>query len=89
MSLLDDLGKKVNKAAKVVGEKSGELMETGKLKVDLEKTEHELNKLYKELGFKAYTNYKDSSVSQEELQELLVKIDEINARIETLKNQLL
>ena len=88
MSFLDDLGKKVNQAAKVVGEKSGELMEAGKAKVELEKTEHELNKLYKELGNKVYINFKDSSISQEELEGLISKIDEANIKIEALKNQI-
>ncbi|MFZ7133878.1 MAG: hypothetical protein ACOWWR_16140 [Eubacteriales bacterium] len=87
MSFFDDLGKKVNQTAKVVGEKSGKLVEAGKTKVEIEKIEHEMNKLYKELGMKIYINYKDSSVPQEDIEELLNKIDTANSKLEILKQE--
>ncbi|MFZ7120673.1 MAG: hypothetical protein ACOWWH_06960 [Eubacteriaceae bacterium] len=86
MSIFDDLGKKVNKAAKVVGEKSGELVEAGKTKVETEKIEHEINKLIKELGINTYSLYKEGNLTQEALIEILVKLDEKKAKLENILN---
>lgn len=84
MSIFDDLGKKVNKAAKVVGEKSGELVEAGKIKVETEKIEHEINKLYKELGINTYSLYKEGNLTQEALMGILSKLDEEKEKLKNI-----
>lgn len=50
MSLLKELGEKAKQTAKMVGEKSSDLMETGKVKLQISQLESEIKKLKGDLG---------------------------------------
>lgn len=94
MSFLKNLGDKALNTAKVVGNKSQDMMEIGKYKMQISQIEGEIKKLKLEIGevvYNAYTNGLESpseqvvdicnniSAKYNEIEELKVKIQEVQS----------
>ncbi|NTW73043.1 MAG: hypothetical protein HGA49_12495 [Eubacteriaceae bacterium] len=85
MGFLDDIGKKASQAAKAIGEKSEELIEEGKTRVEIEKTEYEMKKQFKELGSKVFLLHKSGLILDESLSVNLKALDELERKLSALE----
>lgn len=86
MSLLKNLGNKALNTAKVVGSKSQDMVEIGKLKMQISQAEGEIKKLKAEIGEVVYNAYATGQGSPSE--QVVSLCDTINAKyaeIEELK----
>ncbi len=86
MSFLKNLGDKATSTAKMVGNKSSDLVETGKLKLQISQIEGEIKKGKAEVGeavYNAYANGLDSP--NEEILLLCNSIRDKDTEIEELK----
>lgn len=94
MSLLKNLGDKAKSTAKIVGNKSQDLVEVGKIKVQITQLESDIKKLKSEIGEVVYNTYeKGLEGSSEEVNALCEKvllkfteIEEIKVKMEEVKN---
>lgn len=85
MEFLQDLGKKIGKAAKVVEGKSKELVEISKLNIEIGKQEAEINKLYSRIGRVFYQAYTKNENLDDDIQKLCDEVSGRLAKIEELK----
>ena len=86
MSLLKNIGSKAISTARVVGNKTQEIAEVGKLKIQINQLESDIKKLKTEMGEAVYTTHSeklDSPLNQ--LNDLCSIIDEKYNEIEELK----
>jgi predicted RNase H-like nuclease (RuvC/YqgF family) len=79
---------KLEEQASMIVQKSGELMESGKIRYNIAHLEREINTFKSELGHTLYKAYKDGSSAETELKVLCGKIDEKYQEIEKLQQQL-
>lgn len=94
MSLLKNLGDKAKSTAKIVGNKSQDLVEVGKLKVQITQLENDIKKLKSEIGEVVYNTYENGlEGSSEEVNALCEKvlhkfteIEEIKVKMEEVKS---
>lgn len=89
MSLLKNLGNKAMSTAKVVGSKSQEMMEVGKLKIQINQLEGDITKLKTEIGEIVYDSHANEQVLNEE--QIVSLCDNIYAKyseIEELKEKI-
>lgn len=88
MKFVENLKKAAENTVSSVARKTGELVEDSKTKYSIFDLKNEIEKLYTELGSEMYAAYK----SDENIAELIEKkcndIDELNARIDELKQKL-
>jgi sporulation protein YlmC with PRC-barrel domain len=90
LSILDDLGKKIGKAADIVADKTKDVVESTKLSADIAGEERALSRIYKELGEMVFQKEKDSanSIYADKIQRIkdcLSNIEEYNRRLQELK----
>lgn len=86
MSLLKNLGDKALNTAKIVGNKSQDAMEVGKLKMQISQVEGEIKKLKSEIGEVAYNEFlTELTVYSEPITTLCNNITEKISQIEELK----
>lgn len=86
MSFLKNLQEKAVTAAKVVGDKSQEMMEVGKLKLHITQLEGDIKKLKLDLGELVYEAFsKDTEFPAEEVTKLGGEISAKYAEIEETK----
>lgn len=86
MSLLKNLGDKAVNTAKMVGNKSSDLVETGKFKLQISQIEGDIKKSKAEIGelvYNAYANGLDSP--SDEILKLCTGINEKYSEIEEIK----
>lgn len=94
MSLLKNLGDKAASTAKKVGNKSSDLVETGKLKMQISQIEGDIKKNKAEIGevvYNAYANGLDSPSEEvlkicSSIKEKNTEIEEIRAKIQEVQN---
>ena len=94
MSLLKNLGNKALNTAKVVGSKSQDIMEIGKLKMKISQIEGEIKKLKGEIGevvYNAYVNGLGSPSEQvvslcENINAKYAEIEELKLKIQQVQN---
>lgn len=94
MSLLKNLGEKALNTAKVVGNKSQDLMEVGKLKMHISQLEGDIKKLKGEIGevvYNAYINGEGSPSEQvvalcDGISAKYAEIEETKAKIDQVQN---
>ncbi|SHJ34007.1 hypothetical protein [Lutispora thermophila] len=94
MSLLKDLGNKALNTAKAVGNKSQDMMEIGKLKLQIAQIEGEIKKLKTEMGdmvYNAYANGLESPNDQiasicDSIKAKYDEIEELNVKIQQVQN---
>ncbi len=94
MSFLKNLGNKAVSAAKVAGSKSQEMVEVGKLKIQINQIESDIKKLIAEIGELVYNTY----TKEEEYPEVQItglceaitakymEIEETKEKIQEVKN---
>lgn len=86
MSFLKNLGERATSTAKKVGEKSSELVETGKLKMQISQIEGDIKIVKSEIGEVVYNSYANGlDLPSEEILVLCAGIKEKYAEIEALK----
>ncbi|MCK9216467.1 MAG: hypothetical protein M0P77_00895 [Firmicutes bacterium] len=86
MSLFKNIGSKAMSTARIVGNKTQEMAEIGKLKIQINQLESDIKKLKTEIGeavYKAYIEKLDSPLDQ--INDLCSIIDEKYNEIEELK----
>lgn len=89
MSFLKNLGEKAKGAANVVGSKSQEMVEIGKLKMSISSTESDIKKLKMEIGELVYDAHaKSQEFPIELLEKINSDIDEKFNQIKTLNEQI-
>ncbi|HCJ58779.1 hypothetical protein [Lutispora sp.] len=94
MSFLKNLGDKALNTAKVVGNKSQDLMEIGKLKMHISQLEGDIKKLKGEIGevvYNAYINGQGSPSEQvvalcDSISAKYAEIEETKAKIDQVQN---
>lgn len=84
MSLLNRVSRMVREAV----EEGKELKEIGELKLDIRRLEGQLREAYQELGEQVFQRRDRSPFPLEELQEVFDKIDSLNRRIESKKQEI-
>lgn len=84
MSLLNRVSRIVREAV----EEGKELKEIGELKLDIRRLEGQLREAYQELGEQVFQRRDRSPFPLEELQEVFDKIDSLNRRIESKKQEI-
>lgn len=89
MSLLKNLGNKAMSTAKVVGSKSQEMVEVGKLKIQINQLESDITKLKTEIGEIVYNSHANEQVlDEEQIVTLCNNIDAKYSEIEGLKERI-
>ena len=89
MDLFKNLGEKAKSTAKIVGEKSSDLMETGKLKMQISQLENDIRRAKTDIGnifYNAYANGGD--IPNEEIVSLCDEIKDKYDEIEDLKEKI-
>ncbi len=89
MSILKNLGNKAMSTAKVVGSKSQEMVEVGKLKIQINQLESDITKLKTEIGeivYNAQTN--EQELDEEQIVSLCNNINAKYSEIEGLKEKI-
>lgn len=88
MAFLENLGKKVGEAAQAAAKKSGELVETTKLNVNINSEEDKIQKIYTQIGKTLFERYSATGVADDDVKESLeaVKVHEQN--IKSLKEKI-
>ncbi len=89
MSILKNLGNKAMSTAKVVGSKSLEMVEVGKLKIQINQLESDITKLKTEIGeivYNAQTN--EQELDEEQIVSLCNNINAKYSEIEGLKEKI-
>lgn len=89
MAFLENLGKRVGEAAQAAAKKSGELVETTKLNVNISSEEDKIQKLYTQIGKALYEKYTAAGVTDDDVKESCeaVKVHEQN--IKALRDKIL
>ena len=88
MALFDDLTKKAAKFTEKTMEKSSELVDTTKTKISMKSAEADLDEQFIELGKLYYEVLNKDNVFDEKAAPVVQKIDEIKARIDSLKESI-
>ena len=87
MNFWDDISRKISQGTKAVTQKSGELFEIAKVKMDVASEKEKINDLYEEIGKFIYSDYKKGNVKQEEIIEKCHLIDELNYKVKMLNQK--
>lgn len=85
MDLFKNLGEKAKSTAKTVGEKSSDLVETGKLKMEVSQLEGDIRRLKTDIGnlfYNAYINMGDASQNEE----IITLCEEIKSKYEAIED---
>lgn len=88
MALFDDLTKKAAKFTEKTIEKSSELVDTTKIKISIKSAEADLDEQFIELGKLYYEVLNKDNVFDEKAAPIVQEIDEIKARIDSLKESI-
>lgn len=87
MNFWDDISRKISQGTKAVTQKSGELFEIAKVKMDVASEKEKISDLYEEIGKFIYSDYKKGNVKQEEIIEKCHLIDELNYKVKMLNQK--
>ncbi len=89
MDMFKNFGEKAKETAKKVGEKSSDMVELGKLKMQISQIEGDIKKLKTEIGQYFYETYVDRvELPEEEIVSLCESIKEKYSEIEEVKDQI-
>lgn len=94
MDFIDSLGKRIDNVVKQVGSKSSELLNIGRINIEILKEQEAIRKLYKEIGvvvYKAYSTNGDYTgivdAHCSEIGDRLNRITELRDKIEKIKRE--
>jgi len=85
MKFLNDLGKTLEDVAKQVEEKSTELLETGKLNIEIFKQEDAIKRIYRKIGEQISLDYENGARFGEQINLLCNEIQDRKKKVEELK----
>ncbi len=88
MNFWDDLSRKVSQGTKVLTQKSGEMFEIAKVKLDVASEKDKIGKLYEEIGKIIYQDYKRGALKEGEVSDKCQLIDEMNYKIKRLNQKI-
>ena len=88
MDFFNDLGKTLNNVARQVGEKSGELLDTGRWNMEILKQEDAIRKTYRKIGEQIYAEYDKGENYAGTVDELCEEIRRRKSKIEFLNVKL-
>lgn len=93
MGTLDDIFNRARDVANDLGQKANDVVEISKLKLSIVSLGSDIDKVYQKLGLMVYEMVKSGSENRElidgcvaEVDALKQKLDEVNARVDALKN---
>jgi len=87
MAIFEDLSKKLKEVVKVAGEKTDELIETGKIKYDIYKEDEAIKKLFSEIGRTVYIDFQKGINYSSEMEKLCRQIASHQESISLLKEK--
>lgn len=87
MNFWDDLGRKVSKGTKTFSQKSVEIFEIAKVKLDIASEKDKIGRLYEEIGKSVYRDYKQGSLKEKQTTDKCKAIDELNRKIDRLNRK--
>jgi len=87
MSFLENFGKKVGEVAQAAAKKSGDLVETTKINVNINSEEDKIQKLHTQIGKAIYTKYAASGIADEEALEACEAIKFHEQNIKSFKDK--
>ena len=88
MSAFDLFLNKAKDTAKMVTNKSGEIIESAKLNLAVSNEEDKIEKVYTEIGKKLYGTYCSGKSVDEDVHKLCVEVDDEEAKIRMLKKKI-
>ena len=88
MEWFDGVKGTVKKTAEKAYEKSGKLIEIAKLNFKINELESGIDKLYVQIGTKAYAGYKDGNFTVDDVKNICELIGSKHEEIEILKKQI-
>lgn len=89
MSVLDNITRKVTDTAKAAAKKSSSVVEVTKLNMNINVEEDKIRKLYAEMGKQLYEEYSEGGNIEGKLLEKCMRIDEIIANIDEMREKIL
>ena len=89
MAFLENLGKKVGEAAQAAAKKSGELVETTKMSVNINSEEDKIQKLYTQVGRTMYEKYSATGVAEDDVKETFEAIKVHEQNIKALREKIM
>ena len=88
MDFINDLGKTLGQAARQLGEKSEELLEAGKINIEIFKQQDAVRKLQRRIGEQVSARYYEGQRYDEQINALCAEIQARNKSIDELKQKL-
>ncbi len=89
MAILEDVLTRAKAVAEAAGRKTGELVETTKLKMEIAELQKEIASLYEGLGRLLYDGRKSGDAIDEMIDSCIAHLEEQNAYLEELQDRLL
>lgn len=72
----DKLGKEIEKTVKVVGDKSSEWLELGRLNMDISSKKGDIQRLYQKLGMEAFSTWREDKTKHFGEEAVFLEIEE-------------
>jgi peptidoglycan hydrolase CwlO-like protein len=88
MEFLEDLGQKVGETVKVIGDKSQQVIEIGRINIEIGKEEASIKKLYAKVGEAVYRAHSKGDDTADIIDGLCQEIGERWNRIKELKDRI-
>ncbi len=88
MDFMDNVKRVAAETAQAAVKKSGELVETAKIKYAIFDLKNEIRKTYEEIGSEVYRRYAEGAESEESVRQKCLRIDALNHEIEQLGRKL-
>lgn len=88
MAFLENFGKKVGEAAQAVSKKSGELVETTKLNVNINSEEDKIQKIFNQIGKIVYEKYATTGAVDSDIKEMCETVTGHEQNIKALREKI-
>jgi RNA polymerase subunit RPABC4/transcription elongation factor Spt4 len=89
MSFWDDLSRKVSQGTRTLSQKSVELFEIAKVKLDIASEKDKIGNLYEEIGRVIYQDYRKGNLKEKSVLDKCQLIDEIYYKINRLNRKVM
>lgn len=87
MASIEDVLNKAKDVAEAAGKKTEELVEIGKMKMEISRLEKEITSIMEGLGRLMYNNRKENADITEQTVACMERADELNARVAELRDK--
>ncbi len=89
MCFWEELSGKISRGTKTLSQKSSELFDIAKVKLDIASEKDKIGKLYEEIGKSVYRDYKGGNLKEKQVMDKCQLIDEINYKINRLNRKVM